>query len=251
MAADPADLKRLIESVEARRPAEDRLGRLSAATELASELAAAGDELVDHFVSEARAGGCSWAQIGSVLGISKQAAQQRFTHWTLRLPRFARRRGRGGFFQRFTERARQVVTNAQHEARGFKHNYIGTEHLLLALLVSEGVAGDALRSLGVTVDAVRSEIRSIVGEGNQSPAGHIPFTPRSKKVLELSLREAIRLGHNYIGTEHLLLGIIREGEGLAMQILTDLKIPVDQIEPKIKTILTGVEGFSRKPPGES
>jgi hypothetical protein len=251
MATDAVDLKRLIESVEAAHGPENRLGRVRAAAEVAAELATAGDELVDHFVSEARTGGCSWGQIGSVLGVSKQAAHARFRPWPFRWPRLGRGGTSRGFFHRFTDRARQVVTNAQHEARGFKHNYIGTEHLLLALLVSDGVASEALRSLGVTVDAVRGKIRSIVGEGDEAPRGHIPFTPRSKKVLELSLRESIRLGHNYIGTEHILLGILREGEGLAMQILTDLKVSIDAIEPKITALLTGRTGSSSEPPAES
>jgi ATP-dependent Clp protease ATP-binding subunit ClpA len=123
-------------------------------------------------------------------------------------------------FQRFTERARHAVVLAQDEARGLKHNYIGTEHLLLGLLrEEEGLAARVLSSIDITVEGVRLQVAQIVGEGDEVTVGQIPFTPRAKKVLELSLREALSLGHNYIGTEHILLGLAREGEGVATQIL--------------------------------
>ena len=123
-------------------------------------------------------------------------------------------------FERFTDRARRVVVWAQEEARTFNHNYIGTEHLLLGLIKEdEGLAAQVLRDLGLDIDVVRHELDVRVGRGASQPKGHIPFTPRAKKVLELSLREAMKLGHNYIGTEHVLLGLIREGEGVAAQII--------------------------------
>jgi hypothetical protein len=126
-------------------------------------------------------------------------------------------------FERFTDRARRVVVLAQEEAVGLKHNYIGTEHLLLGLIRErEGVAAKALESLGISLEAVRAEVEQIIGEGQTAAIGHIPFTPRAKKVLELSLREALQLGHNYIGTEHILLGLVREGEGVAAQVLVKL-----------------------------
>jgi ATP-dependent Clp protease ATP-binding subunit ClpA len=126
-------------------------------------------------------------------------------------------------FERFTDRARRVVVLAQEEARMLQHSYIGTEHLLLGILAGgDGTAVRALDEIGITLDIVRQQVEQIVGLGKKSLTGHIPFTPRAKKVLELSLREALRLGHNYIGTEHILLGIIREGEGVAAQILTRL-----------------------------
>jgi Clp amino terminal domain, pathogenicity island component len=242
MAKDRSDLKRLIKSVESTHPPKDALPRVARASELAAELAETGDRLVDHFVTRARESGCSWAQIGSSLGVSKQAAQQRFSAVEWRWPRLPRRRSRKPLFSRFTERARQAVTDAQAESRSLKHNYIGTEHLLLGLMDGDGIASKALGSLGVTKPAVRDKIVSIVGAGDESPPGHIPFTPRSKKVLELSLRESLRLGHKYIGTEHILLGIVRESEGLGMQILSELKVPADAIEPKIKEILTRISG---------
>jgi ATP-dependent Clp protease ATP-binding subunit ClpA len=126
-------------------------------------------------------------------------------------------------FERFTDRARRVIVLAQEEARLLNHNYIGTEHLLLGLLhEGQGVGALALTSLGVSLEGVRAQVEEIIGQGQSAPTGHIPFTPRSKKVLELSLREAKQLGHNYIGTEHILLGLIREGEGVAAQVLVKL-----------------------------
>jgi hypothetical protein len=126
-------------------------------------------------------------------------------------------------FERFTDRARRVVVLAQEEAVGLRHNYIGTEHLLLGLIRErEGVAARALESLGISLEAVRAEVLEIIGEGQTAAIGQIPFTPRAKKVLELSLREALQLGHNYIGTEHILLGLVREGEGVAAQVLVKL-----------------------------
>jgi ATP-dependent Clp protease ATP-binding subunit ClpA len=136
-------------------------------------------------------------------------------------------------FERFSGQARQVVVSAQEEARELDHNYIGTEHLLLGLLVaSDSLAGASLTALGYTRDDVRASVEAMVGRGKGSPGGHVPFTPRAKKVLELSLREALQLKHNYIGTEHILLGLIREGEGIAAQILED-KHPLDRIRGEV------------------
>jgi ATP-dependent Clp protease ATP-binding subunit ClpC len=123
-------------------------------------------------------------------------------------------------FERFTDAGRRVVVVAQHEARRLDHNYIGTEHILLGLInEEEGLASQALKRFGVSLDETRAEVERRIGRGKEPPGGHIPFTPRAKKVLELSLRQAIRLGHDYIGTEHVLLGVIAEGEGVAAQIL--------------------------------
>jgi len=132
-------------------------------------------------------------------------------------------------FERFSQRARRVVVLAQEEARVLNHNYIGTEHILLGLIrEGQGVAARALESMGISLEAVRQQVEKIIGRGQQAPAGHIPFTPRAKKVLELSLREAQSLGHNYIGTEHILLGLIREGSGVAAQVLVKLGANLDQ-----------------------
>jgi ATP-dependent Clp protease ATP-binding subunit ClpA len=143
-------------------------------------------------------------------------------------------------FERFTERARQVVVLAQDEARALKHNYIGTEHLLLGLLrEEEGVAALVLESFDVTLEEVRAQVARIVGQGDEATSGQIPFTPRAKKVLELSLREAISLGHNYIGTEHILLGVVRENEGVAARILLDFDADAETIRNEIIRILSG------------
>jgi len=143
-------------------------------------------------------------------------------------------------FERFTERARQVVVLAQEEARLLNHNYIGTEHILLGLVVDgEGIAARALDALGIRLDAVRHEVEQIIGIGQQAPSGHIPFTPRAKKVLELSLREALQLGCNYIGTEHILLGLIREGEGVAAQVLKRLGADLKAVRRQVTAMAPG------------
>ncbi|MGE3621187.1 MAG: ATP-dependent Clp protease ATP-binding subunit [Acidimicrobiia bacterium] len=146
-------------------------------------------------------------------------------------------------FERFTDRARRVVVLAQEEARLLNHNYIGTEHILLGLIhEGEGVAAKALESLGISLEAVRSQVEEIIGQGGSSPSGHIPFTPRAKKVLELSLREALQLGHNYIGTEHILLGLIREGEGVAAQVLVKLGADLSRVRQQVIQLLSGYQG---------
>ncbi|MBT8203493.1 MAG: ATP-dependent Clp protease ATP-binding subunit [Acidimicrobiia bacterium] len=145
-------------------------------------------------------------------------------------------------FERFTERARRVVVLAQEEARLLNHNYIGTEHILLGLIhEGEGVAARALETMGIGLDSVRQQVVDIIGQGSQAPSGHIPFTPRAKKVLELSLREALQLGHNYIGTEHILLGLIREGEGVAAQVLQKLGADLHKVRQTVIQLLSGVQ----------
>ncbi|MDQ6927385.1 MAG: ATP-dependent Clp protease ATP-binding subunit [Actinomycetota bacterium] len=159
-------------------------------------------------------------------------------------------------FERFTDRARRVVVLAQEEARLLNHNYIGTEHILLGLIhEGEGVAAQALEQLGISLEAVRTQVEEIIGQGGSSPSGHIPFTPRAKKVLELSLREALQLGHNYIGTEHILLGLIREGEGVAAQVLVKLGADLSRVRQQVIQLLSGYAGkegaASGGPSGES
>ncbi len=151
-------------------------------------------------------------------------------------------------FERFTDRARRVVVLAQEEARTLNHNYIGTEHILLGLIhEGEGVAARSLDSLGVSLEAVREQVEEIIGQGGQAPSGHIPFTPRAKKVLELSLREALQLGHNYIGTEHILLGLIREGEGVAAQVLSKLGADLSRVRQQVIQLLSGYSGSGSGP----
>ena len=155
-------------------------------------------------------------------------------------------------FERFTDRARRVVVLAQEEARMLNHNYIGTEHILLGLIhEGEGVAAKALESLGISLDAVREQVQEIIGQGQQAPSGHIPFTPRAKKVLELSLREALQLGHNYIGTEHILLGLIREGEGVAAQVLVKLGADLNRVRQQVIQLLSGYQGKEPRAPASA
>jgi ATP-dependent Clp protease ATP-binding subunit ClpC len=146
-------------------------------------------------------------------------------------------------FERFTDRARRVVVLAQEEARTLNHDYIGTEHLLLGLIhEGEGVAFKALGSLNISLEAVRGQIEEIIGKGQAVPRGHIPFTPRAKKVLELALREALQLGHNYIGTEHILLGLVREGEGVAAQVLEKSGATMERVRQTVIELLSGYAG---------
>src|SRR6059036_1933250 len=146
-------------------------------------------------------------------------------------------------FERFTDRARRVVVLAQEEARMLNHNYIGTEHILLGLIhEGEGVAAKALESLGISLEAVREKVEETIGPAGTAASGAPPFTPRAKKVLELSLREALQLGHNYIGTEHLLLGLIREGEGVAAQVLVSLGADLSRVRQQVIQLLSGYGG---------
>jgi hypothetical protein len=146
-------------------------------------------------------------------------------------------------FERFTDRARRVVVLAQEEARLLDHDHIGTEHILLGLVhEEEGVAARALTELGVSLEAVRDEVRQTIGQGDSPSAGHIPFTPRAKKVLELSLREALALGHNYIGTEHILLGLLREGQGVGAEVLVRLGADQERVRQQVIQVLAGYAG---------
>jgi ATP-dependent Clp protease ATP-binding subunit ClpA len=153
------------------------------------------------------------------------------------------RKGGATMFERFTDRARRVMVLAQEEARLLNHNYIGTEHLLLGLAHDgQGVAAKALEVLGIRLETLRAQVEEIIGQGQSAPTGHIPFTPRAKKVLELSLREAKQLDHNYIGTEHILLGLIREGEGVAAQVLVQLGANLSRTRQQVIQLLSGYAG---------
>lgn len=146
-------------------------------------------------------------------------------------------------FERFTDRARRVVVLAQDEARRLNQNYIGTEHLLLGLIhEGDGIAARALETMGISLEAVRAQVIEIIGEGEQPTTGHIPFTPRARKVLEFSMREALQLGHNYIGTEHILLGLLREGDGVAAQVLIKLGADLNNVRQTVIELLSGYQG---------
>ena len=152
-------------------------------------------------------------------------------------------------FDRFTERARNVVALAQEEARGLGHNYIGTEHLLLGLLRGEGVANRVLHDLGLRLEDARGQVEETVGRGEEPPRDQIPFTPRAKKVLELALRESIRLGHNHLGTEHILLGLVREGEGVGAAIVREAGADAEAVRRAVTALVPGMPGQPRRLPG--
>ena len=233
-------LDELISQTRARTPSLDPLDLLADAARRQQELADVGEKLLDHFVQQARATGCSWSRIGTALGVSKQAAQQRHSALRSLIGKFVvgAESAVGHMFKRFTSAARQAVVLGQEEARTLRHNYMGTEHLLLGLLAEGGgVAAQALQRAGITLDAVRAEVEETVGCGQAMPRGHIQFTPRAKKVLELALREALHLGHNFLGTEHVLLGLIREGEGLAAQVLVKLGANLNQLRDNVLILL--------------
>jgi hypothetical protein len=227
----PVRLQDLIRMVEERSPGPQPLDRVALAVKYGEALKGLGDDLIGHFVDEARATGCSWAQIGANLGVTKQAAQQR--HRLGRL--FARRPGRGErWFVRFTSEARQVVVVAQEEARNLKHNYIGTEHLLLGLLRDrQGTAAPAFRSAGISLQDVRREVKRIIGTGSEVAAGRMPFTPRAKKALDLSLRAASARGDSHIGGQHILIGLLEEGEGVAAHILRDHGLTLESVHESL------------------
>jgi prophage maintenance system killer protein len=167
--------------------------------------------------------------------------------WLPNLRRTARGRKGDLMFRRFSPRAREVIISAQQEARALHHNYIGTEHILLGLLRDrEGVAGRALHVMGISPETVREQILDIIGEGKEEPSGHIPFTPRAKRVLELGVREAVQLGHLYVGTEHILLGLVREGDGVGWHVLSRLGVTV----PKVRNLVLELVDQDRRTPSE-
>jgi hypothetical protein len=243
MAPAPS-LTELVATVDDRAPGDDPLVRLGAAAELAEELGGTADALLNHFVEKARAAGASWTQIGSALGVTKQGAQQRFVGRSARaelevLP----------YMDRVTARARTTINAALKEARHHGHSYIGTEHLLLGLLHEpKGLAVKALESAGCTVDDVRAAMEQRMPPPSGAGSGVDPMlTPRAKRALDLTLGEAVQLGHNYIGTEHLLLGLVKEGEGLAAQTLADLGVTQGNAQREVIALLTNY----RKPADDS
>lgn len=215
----------------------DALERVGVAVALADELGSLGDEVVDHFITAARRSGCTWAQIGARLGVSKQAAQQAFTAPARRRGRFGRR------LARWSDEAGLVLKAAVEEARALRHHHVGTDHLLLALIAGDGLAAEALRRLGVDHATVQSHVKDIVGLGDAKDSAHRPFTPRTKKVLELAARECIRLKHDRVRTEHLLLAVAREGEGVAAQVLVQrLGIELSQVTGTVLHLVNGAGG---------
>jgi hypothetical protein len=250
---DDIDLQALVDDIERHAP-DDPLDRLVAATLRHAELADLADQLLDHFVQAARSAGCTWNQIGEALGVSKQAAQQRHGAGDEAfdgLVEWMRRRGLGRRrFDRFTERARDAVVAAQQAARDLGHPLVGTEHALIGLLDDpDSLASRLLHGWSVTRDDVVAEVRRRVTPGESesesggdatgsAPAGHIPFSPRAKKAADLTLRQALSLGHNYIGTEHILLGVI-QAEGLGAQILHDRGVSLPRARQAVIEALVG------------
>jgi hypothetical protein len=215
----------LIELVRAQAAADDPIEQLRTAAALKADLDELTDALLGHFVDQARRAGASWSQIGDALGVSKQAVQQKHTSTesvAKRLlaavtPSFLREGP--GFLTRFTPRAKAVVVAAQRAAVGLGHPTIGTEHVVLGFFAeSDSIAALLLREAGITADELTNALLERVPMGSEAVTGHVPFSPAAKKALELALREAVALGHNYIGTEHQLLGVLREG-GLGAELL--------------------------------
>lgn len=225
----------LVAAVDATETSE--IERVGLAVAMADELGSLGDDVVDHFIAAARKAGCSWSQIGAQLGVSKQAAQQAFTVPTPRKGRFGRRHGR------WSDEAGHVLKGALDEARALNHNHVGTEHLLLALVAGGGLAAGALRRLGVDYEAVKGHAVDIVGLGEGKPSVRPPFTPRTKKVIQLAAREAIHKKHDQVRPEHLLLALVREGEGVAAQILvTRLGVDLPRVTETVADLLKGHAG---------
>jgi Clp amino terminal domain, pathogenicity island component len=240
-------LQELIATVENRAVGEKALARLEAAAAMSEELGAAADALLSHFVVAAREDGASWTQIGGALGVSKQGAQQRFTGRAdvaaliRRGSAVAATQIEDPWLQRFTPRARRSIGAAAGEAKRLNHAEVETEHLLLGLLSEpQGVAVKVLDLCGHSAAAVRAAVEAGVQPGAEPVAGHGPFTPRARYALDLTMSEALRLGHNYIGTEHILLGLMREQKGIAAQTLRGLGLTRDQLAEKTLELLADV-----------
>ena len=218
----------LIRQVQAASPST--LAQLEFAAHRARDLADLGDSLLNHFVDRCRKDGKTWAEIGEHLGVTRQAAQKRFVDGSVT-------------FERFTDRARLAVARANDEALAMNHNYIGTEHLLLALFETNGGVSDlVLQELGVTHDDVVRDVQAMIGRGPTKVTGPQPFTPRSKKVLEEAVSTSLELGHNYIGTEHLLLALFRGQEGVAKLVLEQRGAGADEVRAKVLEKLAGFTG---------
>ncbi len=213
----------------------DPIGQLRAAAVLGSELSSVSDEVVNHFVEKAREEGHSWTEIGDVLGMTKQAAQQRFRlRWFDRLVG-----GRSVPWMRYTDRARRVVRNAVGEALSLNHNYVGTEHFLLAILREKNSVGErALRDLGLTASNVRQSLEQKAPPADASASGNLSCTPLAKHALRGARHEAKTLGHNYVGTEHLLLSLTRVKKGLAAEILRERGVTLPDTRRSVISLLT-------------
>ena len=221
MQRPPPRLDELIRYVKDRHPNGTVLEQLSEAVLASEHLGEVADHLIGHFVDEARRTGASWTEIGGSMGVTKQAAQKRF------VPKPSEGDGPlgRGKWSRLTEPAQRIVVRAQHEARNAQHEAIGTEHILLALAQEpDSLGAKAIAAHGVSLAAVQDAARDALGPARDPMPGHVPFTQRTKKLYELAVREALRLGHNYIGTEHILLALLRDKDALGARVLTDLGV---------------------------
>ena len=217
-----------IAAVERRAGSDEPLAQLAAAVAVADHLRVVGDAVLGHFVERARAVGCSWTEIGASFGVSKQAVQQRFVSPPVPIG--------GAWPKHFTERARAAVAAAQPEAAALGHNYLGTEHLLLGLLSGDGLASRALDRLGVSAEAVRGRVVDIIGRGAVPGPDFVCVAPRAKRAMDHARREAKRLGHNYVGTEHLLLALVTT-EGVAAGILAELGADEARVRNELAAML--------------
>jgi len=233
----PVRLDDLIEYVRRQHPEGDPLERLSDAVLVAEYLGELADHLIGHFVDQARRAGASWTEIGQSMGVTKQAVQKRFV---------ARKSDQdesfpAGAFARFTDRARNVVIKAQEEARRAGNEQIGTEHLVLGLLHEpDGLAVRALEALGVPADTVRDRTVAILGPAGEAAPAHLPFSPGAKRVRDLTFQEALRLGHNYVGTEHILLGLLSDDTEPGARVLIELGVHKDRVEEWVLDTLRGL-----------
>jgi hypothetical protein len=239
MPTPPPRLDELITFVRHQTPDGGPLEHLSTAVLASEHLGEVADHLIGFFVDRARSSGASWTDIGHSMGVTKQAAQQRF------VPRTDDARDTPGseFWARFTEHARQVVVRAEHEARDAKHNSVGTEHLLLAMLADPDSPTCAAIAAQVTsLDTVREATRRALGPAQEPLAGHLPFTARMKKLREVTVREALRLGHDHVGTEHMLLALLTDGDAVGAKVLLDLGVTRDATE---SWILAAIDDLRR------
>ena len=220
-------LQELIESVQADAAGGDDLAQLAAAARTAADLEDVADETLTHFVDRCRRNGRSWSEISKALGVTKQAVHKRFSS--------------NSTFERFTLRARGALEGAAAAARGLGHNYVGTEHVLLGLYSQpEGIAAKVLLAEGLNADGVEAAILAITPRG-ASTVDAPPFTPRAAACLEKALSEALQLGHNYVGTEHILLGLFRDEEGLAARIMRDAGVMHDTVRERVIELLAGIQ----------
>jgi hypothetical protein len=230
MAVSGLSYEQLVADFEARASADAPLERLAAAAATARELRELGDELLDRYVSEARRHGCSWTEVGGALGVSKQAAQQRFV---------SPHPDAGAWPKDFSAGARALITAAAGEARRFRHRYLGSEHLLVALTADDGLAGATLARVGVTGDRVRERISAQIGEGHSGPSATLGMAPEAKRALEAARKEAVRLGHRCPEPEDLLLALSASPNTPAAQILSHLGASEQRIRAELSELLAG------------